>query len=712
MKKVLFSATVDSHILQFHIPYLKMLKEQGYEVHVATNGMEKIPYCDVKHVISFERSPIKINNLKAIKDLRKIIEKEQFDFIHCHTPMGSVVTRLAAKKARKKYHTEVFYTAHGFHFFKGASVLNWLIYYPIEKWLSQYTDTLITINQEDYERAKKHFKMKHIELIHGVGIDENKFDFKMTEEEIRAYRKTLGLGEEDFVILYVAELTKRKNQRMLIKAVKELTEKEQKDIKVILAGTDSRNGYYQKMAKKLGVQENIKFLGYRKDVPQLLKISDLYVSTAKQEGLPVNIMEAMFSGLPIIATNCRGNRDLIQDGKNGFMIEMKDEKKLIHKIELLKTDKQLAVKMKKENDWIKQKYVESKIKSQVNAIYHRKMKVLHVLNSNQYSGAENVVCTIIENMSDCAEMVYCSPRGNIGKILAKRNIRYRGLEKLTRKNLKKILNEEKPDIIHAHDFRASIISASVIKKEQLISHIHQNPDWMRKCCLYSLIYLTSSLKYNHIIVVSKHIQEEYRFHKLIEKKMIVLENPIDIRKIEELAGTEKSPKYDMMYLGRLSSEKNPLEFIQIVKSVKEKIPKIKVVMVGDGELREECKNKIKALGLEKNIEMKGFLENPYPVLKQSKILCVTSKWEGFGLVVVEAMALRKVVVAKNISTMSEKIDETCGKLYHNKEEASEEIIKLLLEENYYSDKQKNIKIEIEDMEHYKRKYCDILYKNA
>ena len=179
-KKVLFSATVDSHILHFHLPYLKLFKEHGYEVHVATNGTEKIPYCDVKHVVSFERSPYKVNNLKAIKQLRKIINNEKFDIIHCHTPMGSVVTRLAAKKARKKYGTRVIYTAHGFHFYKGAPKLNWMLFYPVEKYLAKYTDTLITINSEDYELAKKRFskRCKNIEYVPGVGVDKSKFSFE------------------------------------------------------------------------------------------------------------------------------------------------------------------------------------------------------------------------------------------------------------------------------------------------------------------------------------------------------------------------------------------------------------------------------------------------------------------------------------------------------------------------------------------------------
>ena len=311
MKKVLFTATVDSHILQFHIPYLKWFKEQGYEVHVATNGNEKIPYCDVKHKISFQRSPIKIDNIKAIFKLKKIIEEEKFDIIHCHTPMGGVVTRLAAIKARKKYKTKVIYTAHGFHFFKGAPLLNWIIFYPIEKYLSKYTDCLITINEEDYKLAKKKFHTKDIELVNGVGVDASKFKSKMTDEEKLELRKKLGINKNDFVIIYVAELSKRKNQGMLIKVISLINEDKYQNIKVILPGADSLNGKYQKMAKELGVDDKIKFLGYRTDIEKLMKISNLAVSTSRQEGLPVNVIEAMMVGLPIIVTNCRGNRDLI-----------------------------------------------------------------------------------------------------------------------------------------------------------------------------------------------------------------------------------------------------------------------------------------------------------------------------------------------------------------------------------------------------------------
>ena len=328
-KKVLFSATVDSHILHFHLPYLKLFKEHGYEVHVATNGTEKIPYCDVKHVVSFERSPYKVNNLKAIKQLRKIINNEKFDIIHCHTPMGSVVTRLAAKKARKKYGTRVIYTAHGFHFYKGAPKLNWMLFYPVENYLAKYTDTLITINSEDYELAKKRFskRCKNIEYVPGVGVDKSKFSFEMSKKEKNALRKSLGLKTSDFVMIYPARLDKNKNHVLLIESMQKLL-KSNKNVHLLLPGDDELEGYYQNLTKEKGLENNIHFLGYRKDIPRLLKISNLSVSSSLREGLPVNIIEAMLSGLPVVALNCRGAKDIIQNGKNGYLVSI-DSKTII-----------------------------------------------------------------------------------------------------------------------------------------------------------------------------------------------------------------------------------------------------------------------------------------------------------------------------------------------------------------------------------------------
>lgn len=308
MKKVLFVATVTLHINSFHIPYLKMFKDNGYEVHVASNGNEKIEYCDKHFNLPFERFPLKPNNIKVYKELKKIINENNYEIIHCHTPVGGAVTRLAARNARKKG-TRVIYTAHGFHFYKGAPLINWLIYYPIEKLLARYTDTLITINQEDYERAKK-FKAKQIKLVHGVGVDENKFNFEMNEQEKEEYRKSLGLSKDDYVLICIGELNKNKNQIMQIEAMRTLV-KENSNIKLLLVGKGLLKEFYEQKIQEYNLKENIFLLGYRTDIPKLLKISNCLLATSKREGLPVNVMEAIIAGLPVIATNCRGQRDLV-----------------------------------------------------------------------------------------------------------------------------------------------------------------------------------------------------------------------------------------------------------------------------------------------------------------------------------------------------------------------------------------------------------------
>ncbi len=320
MKKVLFVATITRTINAFLIPYLKMFKEQGYEVHVASNGDEQIEYCDKHFNIQFARFPIKPSNLKAYKELKKIINENEYEIIHCHTPVAGVLTRLAARKARKNG-SKVFYTAHGFHFYKGAPVLNWIIYYPIEKICARWTDCLITINSEDYERAKRKFKKcKRIEYISGIGFDINKFNISLSEIEKKELRNLLGLNREDYVIIFPARLDKNKNQILLINAL-ELIIKEYNNIHLLLPGRDEYRGVYQKIVKEKKLNNNIHFLGKRNDIERLMQISNLAVSTSIREGFGLNIVEALFCNIPVIATNNRGHREIIENGVNGFLID-------------------------------------------------------------------------------------------------------------------------------------------------------------------------------------------------------------------------------------------------------------------------------------------------------------------------------------------------------------------------------------------------------
>lgn len=329
MKKVLFVATVTRHINAFHIPYLKWFKEQGYEVYVASRGDEPIEYCDKHFDIPFERFPIKPSNIKAYKQLKNIIDENKYEIIHCHTPVGGVLTRLAARKARKKYNTKVIYTAHGFHFYKGAPLLNWIIYYPIEKICAKWTDCLITITNEDDEFAKKHLNAGKIEHVNGVGINTERLKKELTQEEKINFRKKLEIREDDTVFSYIAELNANKNQILLIKTIEEL-KKERPNIKLLLIGDGPLKSQYQEYIKDKNLENEVKLLGKRQDINELLSITDIYLASSKREGLPVNVMEAMYKGLPIIATDNRGHRELMEDWQNGFII--KNQYELIDRI--------------------------------------------------------------------------------------------------------------------------------------------------------------------------------------------------------------------------------------------------------------------------------------------------------------------------------------------------------------------------------------------
>lgn len=351
-KKILFVANTDLHISLCYLPYMKYLKEKGYDIHVATNTDIIFHYCDKKIKLPISRMPIKLGNIKAISMLRKIINKEKYDLICTSTPMGSVVARIASIKTRKKNNTKLIYTAHGFHFFKGCSIFNWIIYYPIEKLLMHFTDMLITINKEDYNFALKHFKLD-TRYIEGIGYDNEKFKNSLNVKEKITLRKKLGITKDDYVILYVAELSKRKRQEYLVKVLSKMNLNQ---TKVLLVGNNILNNKIYKLIKKKKLEDIVKVLGFRNDISNLLDISDLVISVSKQEGLPLNIMEAMSKGKPIIATDCRGNRDLIKNNVNGILVPIKSEKELIKKINYLKENKDIANKLSKKSKTNIEKY--------------------------------------------------------------------------------------------------------------------------------------------------------------------------------------------------------------------------------------------------------------------------------------------------------------------------------------------------------------------
>ena len=313
--RMLMLATTAAMIEQFNKNNILLLESMGYEVHVAGNFLEGNPISDERleafkvwlkehrgkwfHIPSTRRPSDLNGNGKAVQKTIELINKYHYDFIHCHTPLGSVIGRVAAHKT----HTKIIYTAHGFHFYDGAPLKNWLLYYPVEKYLSKFTDILITINKEDYNRAKEYFHAKKTCYIPGIGIDTEKFAPRISgRERIRA---ELGLNNQDFMLLSVGELNENKNHISVIRAIKGM------NLTYVIVGKGGKKGELEIAARENGV--DLRLTGFRNDVADFYNAADLFVLPSIREGLNVSLMEAMASGLGVTCGRIRGNIDLIDD---------------------------------------------------------------------------------------------------------------------------------------------------------------------------------------------------------------------------------------------------------------------------------------------------------------------------------------------------------------------------------------------------------------
>ncbi len=333
--KILFVATVDLHIQTFHLRTIHELSERGDIVDVVTNGTYTNDDIHHKYTFPFSRNPLSLDNVKAKNELRKILIKEKYDIMSCHTPLAAYYARMAAKGLDIK----VIYTAHGFHFYKGAPLFNTLVYKTMEKQAAKYTDVLVTINPEDYASAKE-FSYKSNGgpiYIPGVGIDVHKIQsLKCSKEELR---KELGIPSDALVLYSIGELNENKNHQFVIDTVKEKLRSF--NTYYVIAGDGKLRDYYKAYLEKEQLTDKVLFLGFRKDARRLLYVGDIFVFPSKREGLPVSVIEAMSAGLPIVATDIRGNHDLIQDGKNGYLYPVDNQKVFKEKINLLANDSKL-----------------------------------------------------------------------------------------------------------------------------------------------------------------------------------------------------------------------------------------------------------------------------------------------------------------------------------------------------------------------------------
>jgi len=369
--KVLYMATVYTHLAAFHIPFMKLLQSWGYEVHAAASPEEghkkEVEAIGVRcWDIPFVRSPVSPKNFVAYRKLKALLTQERYDLIHVHTPMAAWLGRLAAKRTNQG---PVLYTAHGFHFYKGAPWPYWLFYYLAERLAVRWTDGLIVMNSEDYERAQKMgFKPgKNLFFVHGVGVDLERFS--IAPESEASVREELGLGDQDAVVTCVGEFTSTKNHAFLLTAWRRIAREEPR-AHLLLIGDGRLREAMEREVNKEGLS-NVHFLGFRRDVPQLLQVTDIFVLPSRREGLPRSIMEAMAAGKPVVATNVRGSRDLVEHGVTGFLVELGDVEGLAQALVQLIRDPKLRQKMGEAGRAKIRDYSLDRVFDEMSAIYAR-----------------------------------------------------------------------------------------------------------------------------------------------------------------------------------------------------------------------------------------------------------------------------------------------------------------------------------------------------
>lgn len=348
MKKLLITST-DLMMIQFLVPHVRYLSQNGFQVEIACSEVGG-RMADVRqavegfakvHTLRLVRSPFSPENRKGYRDMVALLKGNHYDIIWTNEPVMGVVTRLAARKYRKTG-TKVVYMCHGFHFYKGAPLANWLIYYPVERLMSRFCDAIVTINHEDEARAKT-FHCPRVEYIHGIGVDTERLRPQQTRGNIR---RELGLSPEDFLVLSVGELNENKNQQVILRAIASLHDD---SIHYLLCGRGDCLNALQQLARDLGIEKNVHFLGYRRDVVDICAQADVFAHPSKREGLPLAFMEAMYCGLPVICSRIRGNTDLIDEPEGGILCDCQNALGFASAIQRLKNDPELCHQCAEQN---------------------------------------------------------------------------------------------------------------------------------------------------------------------------------------------------------------------------------------------------------------------------------------------------------------------------------------------------------------------------
>lgn len=355
-------------------PCVESAHDMGYEVWVGVNREKPEELkADVDYQVHFYDSHT-YRSLFAIKDnwiafrnTMTVLKKGNFEVIHCNTPIGGMIGRVCGKLAKIPH---IIYTAHGFHFYKGAPLFNRTILKWAEMMMAHWTDVIITMNQEDYEAAKK-FKLRNngkVYYVPGVGIDTDVY--KNIVIDRGKIRSSVGVQDKDIVCISMGDLISRKNYGVAIKAIAEC---KNPHLHYLICGKGPELESLKKLAKEQGVEEQIHFLGFRTDIKELLKVADIFLFTTRQEGMPRSMMEAMASGLPCIASRIRGNVDLLENEKGGYLVPVNDVGIIAEKIQELMSDEGLRKKMSERNLVRILDFDSKKVKEIISEIYKEEL---------------------------------------------------------------------------------------------------------------------------------------------------------------------------------------------------------------------------------------------------------------------------------------------------------------------------------------------------
>ena len=609
----------------------------------------RIPYDEIKKLGGRVFLVPKYQKLtQYLKSLEDLFRKNQYRIVHSNVNTLSVFPLYAAKKAGVPIRISHSHSTSNPKEWKRNIIKN--ILRPFSK---KYATDYFACSElaGRYLFGDKTFDQGKVKIIHNA-IDFNKFKFD--PEARKKLRKELNIDEKTTVIGHVGRFVQTKNHNFLVNVFKEYHTKNP-DSKLLLIGAGPLEEKIKTKVKKLNLTDSVLFLGQREDINKLYSVMDVFCLPSLYEGLPVAGIEAQAAGLPCVYSD---KVTIEADAtNNAYYASIKNIYFYLQTLE-----QAIANRVKNRNNIKFSKHFQ--IGSNVNILenfYQQPLRVMHLISTDVFSGAENVACQITNLFKDDQEyiMTYCTVIGKNEEALKCRGINTTELDRFNLKSIKKAYSSFRPNIIQAHDPKATIAAVLTNKKQNIISHIHSNHRYMRKITLKSLIYHFYIEKHiTGIIWVSNSAKDEYVFAKNIPKTLpsYVIQNVVDGNQLKSIAKTDKNNyDFDIIFLGRLEDVKDPLRFVKLIEKIKQH-QEIKVAMVGDGSLRSQVEEEINKLSLNKNIVLFGNQVNPYKILLNSKILVITSKYEGMPMNALEAIACNIPVVSTPVDGLLDIID--------------------------------------------------------